>query len=66
MTLNDRKAGQDVILIHGESYDLPEDNAHVQSLVAQGLLTVGAQEKPLVPAAVETPKVPRKGRKSNK
>lgn len=51
MTLNDRKGGIEVILVRGESYDLPEDNAHIKSLLAQGHLAIGIQPEVVLESA---------------
>lgn len=42
--------GSDYRLFEGDTYELPEDNAHIQSLVAQGyLLPVEPKAKPKQP-----------------
>jgi len=65
--------GEEFILNHGNEYDLPEDNAHIQSLEAQGLLFRVPGQAPFVaeapketkaaaprkPAAPKAPKEPK-------
>lgn len=40
-----KRAPVDIRLIPGESCELPDDNAHIQSLIAQGLLIETEVEK---------------------
>jgi hypothetical protein len=46
-TLNENKVKVDYILISGEVYDLPSENAHIQSLVGNGYLVEVQKEKSL-------------------
>lgn len=46
VTLDD---GTEVLLYSGKTKDLPEDNAYVKALVAQGRLTAVTAPKPKTP-----------------
>lgn len=50
--------GRDFILLPGNTVELPEDNSHVKSLAAQGLLTAKPEAVELVPVKQEEPKAP--------
>ncbi len=55
LTLNTETGPRDVVLHPGASVDLPEGNAHVAALVAQGFLSPQETPRPRKTAKEDTP-----------